>query len=772
MLLKDTLKSKSIMSSGMAPLRTPYSFRDVMRCYAQGSYDNTFPAITRIAQQFMTIPIHAIDANGRRVDRAPILDAIARPMLEMSGISFKEALAVMMLVHPTIFLVAWHYERGNPKPVRGAGATKDNIAGFTFLEFPEQAVIGDEVVYRVGSNVYHEHEVLRLSMNINPYDVLSGYSPSVSAKKWATIDDYIADYQSGFFRNGAIPAGQFIITAPSKDAFDKIVDSIELKHQGANKNNNSLYVHRPIDGATGNALGAQVEWVPFTQPNKELGLEQLFDQANKKIDGAFGVPDEIKGYLQNSNYASVNVADYVMQKYVVYPATLKIWSSFTHEMNRITGGLGVALSFKFEKPVIADEEKVRAESKNIEMGIINQAVQSGYSLDSVVDAFGFPEEYKLLKVGSSRQPAPKDHADVDEGGETENVPSQVETYLYINKQFDEMKRFMSEQKEKSEAKPAGKTESETKKKQTPGSPNNDYVDRVADIIRDHMKTHVEDVIEKTKSKAVEDSSEEEIDEFAEALLAALVIIMLSEGSKQFTAGLSLISSAGLSVEAATQYVVSSPLKNSYLEYLKNVAKSYDADTAISIRRVLEQGAAEGWDKETVATRLRGIMETDEWRVQRLASSEVHRSSGLSSLDAMSQLSDETGAKLVKIWHLNPGTANPCPDCVAMDGKRIPLSGTFIQRGGELPASGRVNDFMDIESADAHPNCHCYLTYEVVLERSEKSIKVECPSCKRYMFETNGGEVKNFICQNSKCKKHWDVSAKNGKASLSESSMGA
>ena len=60
--------------------------------------------------------------------------------------------------------------------------------------------------------------------------MIDGYSPAVAAKKWASLDDYIVDWQSGTFRNNAIPAGEFIITAKDADDFNAIVDEMERKH--------------------------------------------------------------------------------------------------------------------------------------------------------------------------------------------------------------------------------------------------------------------------------------------------------------------------------------------------------------------------------------------------------------------------------------------------------------------------------------------------------------------------------------------------------------
>jgi len=137
-----------------------------------------------------------------------------------------------------------------------------------------------------------------------------------------------------------------------------MVDKMQEKHRGADNNNNIIYTHRPIDKATNKPAQAQVEWVPYSVSNRELSLKDLFDQANKKIDSSYGVPASIRGVGENNNYATARTDQQNFMENVVDPIALKIWTGFTHELNRITGGLGVAISYDIVIPQLADEEYV------------------------------------------------------------------------------------------------------------------------------------------------------------------------------------------------------------------------------------------------------------------------------------------------------------------------------------------------------------------------------------------------------------------------------
>ena len=89
---------------------------------------------------------------------------------------------------------------------------------------------------------------------------------------------------------------------------------------------------------------------------------------------------------------NADVSERGFAKRVVYPRALKIYSRLTHELNRITGGIGVAITFDYEIPEIADRKKVEAEVMATNTDTILKLVDKGYELDSVIDALKLPQE--------------------------------------------------------------------------------------------------------------------------------------------------------------------------------------------------------------------------------------------------------------------------------------------------------------------------------------------------------------------------------------------
>ena len=716
-------KSKTVVGEAQAG----FGFGNTMACYKYGSYDNTFPNITRIAESFMTIQPYAVDMRGNRVANANAITAIYHPNREMSSVDFFEALMVMALVHPTVYLLVWRKEGSQVLP--GGQITEKNIAGFTFLERPVVYRDADgTITYRQGTQEYNDREVIAISLNTNPYDLLEGYSPSIAAKKWSNVDDAIVDFQAGYFRNGAVPAGQFIVTASSVEEFNKTVDKLQANHRGAGNNNNVVYVHRPTSSIDGKPLNAQIEWVPFAQSNKDMTLQTLFDQANKKIDMDFGVPQEIKGYLQNSNYASANVAERVFDKYVIAPKALKIWTKFTHELNRITGGLGYAISFEYNISALADEDKVVAETRKTQFELLATALASGFTLESSIEALDLPASFKTLAQSVPEASETQEAVENDK-----ESASQTETAL---------KSLKTHQKALTDDERAEWEQVDPKLRKT---------------IEDSMKDQIDAAITGKKYDLKAGASK-----LSAGLLVILLALIAEQAEKRYTEATNEIRDNGGDIKPLVGYEMTEEIRRTYTEYLDKVALSYSEDTANAIKNVLDRGDYEQLPQEQIEEDLRAIIQTDEWRLRRLASTEEHRASMSGDIDAMKAVQEQTGLTIYKVWHLNPASLNHCENCEALDGKRIPLD-------EEFPV-GAVGDGM---VADYHPNCKCYLSFEfesykpeiTVIE--EKSVKVLCPKCGRYMFESTGGNAKNVICSNSKCKKHWNINIKDGEITAEE-----
>ncbi len=177
----------------------------------------------------------------------------------------------------------------------------------------------------------------------------------------------------------------------------------------------------PID-SQGKLAPAQIEYVPFAQSNKEIDFEPLLKHVDNRLSESYGVSSIIKGVDSSAKYSNAEVSEAGFAKRAVKPLPLRIYSQITHELNRITGGLGVAITFKYDIPAVSDAELVKAKTKTEEVNMIKELTELGYSLDSAVDALQLSQSYKLLKIGNGAAVIDNDKPEVDEGNEVDSSP--------------------------------------------------------------------------------------------------------------------------------------------------------------------------------------------------------------------------------------------------------------------------------------------------------------------------------------------------------------
>ncbi len=652
-----------------------HSMGGTLDYYKTNDYENGYPSIKAIANAFLMIEPYTIDRTGKKV-ASNILDRIYTPNNQMSAADFREALAVMTSVHSKVNIRV-HYSGDNLRA--------ETITGFTFIEnCYEYVANGKRYFQLVSGKVITDDEVITLK-GINPYDLSEGFSPSRAAHKWIKLDDYIAEYQNGFFKNGAVPAGQFIITARTISEFNDIVDNMQRKHRGADKNNNVIYTHRPTD-STGKPVDAQVEWIPFSTSNKDLSLKDLFEQANKKIDSAFGVPASIRGVNDSNTYASVREDERIFAQYVVKPITMKIWGKFTHELNRITGGAGVAIAFDIEIPQVADEELVKAEAKAVEANIVSVLATAGYTEESIGAAFDLVADMSKL-VRTTPVAEEEDTVEImteEELDETPNQPDKDNPQLYSEKSHPKVKKLTDDLR-------------------------SEYENRLERIAKAQLQKQVNGG-EAEIAKAV-DATEDEVETFAADLFAVIAGLMLIEGSRQRDRGVQLILNAGLDASNARQFSMTAAQTQAYREYLKRVATSYTETNAALIRSVLERSAEQGLTVNQTRQQLQTLVSNDH-QAMRLARTEVSHAASQASVDAMENIKEQTGYEIVKVWNAN---GDACEYCMALDGTVVDVEEVFIPLGGSITGidGGTLeNNFSPISDTTAHPNCSCFPTYEV------------------------------------------------------------
>ena len=221
--------------------------------------------------------------------------------------------------------------------------------------------------------------------------------------------------------------------------------------------------------------------------------------------------------------------------------------------------------------------------------------------------------------------------------------------------------------------------------------------------------------------------------------------------------------AGYDVSKLPSYTPSEEFKSSYLTYLQEIALSFTQDTTAAIKQTLERAFYEELDPIAIKESLIDLVQEEEWRVKRLYRTELHRSEQMAMKDYVYQTYTKglNIEGITKVWHVNPATTNHCGLCEALDGTEIPLDDSFK----DFADAYELGSFSagEPEVADAHPNCQCYLTFNIPgndsidtsTETAPEEFKaIKCPKCKRYICDCQkSAKLTNVVC--ARCGTHFD-----------------
>lgn len=693
--------------------------------YRRDYFDNIFDNAVTLAKGFAKIEPYLVNNRGTRVNaQSDIIDSIYDPLEGISAYQLRKTLAIMTVTHDEYFVLIHTSSKSfMSKP------TAKNITGFEIIQDTAVAKYGDTygISTANGTLSVSKDRLMRMTDILDPYDLSRGYAPMRAVRKWARLDDFIIEYQSGLFLNGAVPQGIFDIVA-SKQDYDVIVGQIKrtMSHNSAS---GVLFNHIPVSSA-GVAQQPTITWRPMASTNKEMATGELLTNNTKKIDGYFGVPQEIRGFLQNSNYASVRIAEYVMVEYGIRDLAMAIWSKFTSELNRCTGGFGAAISFDLETPIIADEEKARAETDTINLDNIFGMVARGYTVKQAVAVLGLPQRYNALG-----EPTTTDDPNAQGSGEAEETPeaatkskkalaakAAVPTFKQPTVDLSDWRARLEEaatasQTAQVDAAIAGIDKEKAAYTDDDGSivniPDGEYY-RTED-------TALESALILILATSLVISGRNDTDSANGFLKAAGIDATLAQftaGDKKF-ARLATDYATRPSSERAEAVIVQFKASNSsfittYRNQLSEVARSYNSETAAQIRSILGNAITNKTPYSKLLSDLKATV-TDDWRAKRLANSETHRARNLATQHTINRLEDLTGRAIEKSA-IHSGSDNPCPFCEYQIGTWIPARDVFVQKGGTMIGTDgkeRINDFVEIGDAHFHPNCHCELVARFV-----------------------------------------------------------
>lgn len=649
-------------------------------------YDNIFPYVNAIAQRFSTVIPYAVTTDGRKLDPAPAaLNALYAPNDTYSCLEFLKLIASGMLTQSHIDILVWTSE--GP----GGNITPDNITGYTILP-TNSRVYNDsrsDWYHRVTMDLgngprqyeFTRDETIALSYSRHPNDPTRGISPAMTIKKWANVDDMIADYERGFFGNNAVPAGMLGIVSENAEDFQRNRARLEETFRGAGNNNGIVYNMVPVDPTTHKpSQTSKLVWVPFQNSNDTLDLQTVSDVVNNRLANALAVPDIVRGIDNGQTYSNAEMAERSFIENTLKPLCMTVWDKWQFELDRITGGLGYGITFSLDLPAQTEVEKVQAETQQIRVNSLVQLVTMGATVESAADALGLPEPYKRLNLHPTDTiPLP-------------TLPSE---------------RIITKAAKKTDDTP-------TENRILPATRT--YVDRVVRLTRRSQNGLKDDLetIGRQWVNDVEDALIIHLTEYARKTGMKLKQVITAWAELHPEHPLAVDIQAYTTADWRGLYdwtTLPDDVRTAYTAHLQEIAHTASKTVTDKTLELLTRADTEQWD----AHRLRDELDRmSNSHAELIARCETVQSQRLGSLYSARNLSETLGVRLQKVWHTT-GDGNTCDFCQYMEGTAMPLDSAYMAKDATIHINGHdyVNSFEAMATPNGHPRCRCYEDYEVI-----------------------------------------------------------
>ena len=648
-------------------------------------YDNIFPYVNAIAQRFSTVIPYAVTADGRKLDPVPTaLSALYAPNDTYSCLEFLKLIASGMLTQSHVDILVWTTE--GP----GGNITPDNITGYTILP-TNSRVYNDsrsDWYHRVTMDLgngprpyeFTRDETISLSYSRHPNDPTRGISPAMTIKKWANVDDMIADYERGFFGNNAVPAGMLGIVSENAEDFQRNRARLEETFRGAGNNNGIVYNMVPVDPTTHKpSQTSKLVWVPFQNSNDTLDLQTVSDVVNNRLANALAVPDIVRGIDNGQTYANAEMAERSFIENTLKPLCMTVWDKWQFELDRITGGLGYGITFDLGLPAQTEVEKAQAETQQIRVNSLIQLVSMGATVESAVDALGLPEPYKRLNLHKTdTTPLPSPHS--------------KRTITKAAKKTDDMTT-------ETQIMPATRT----------------YVDRIIRLTR-RTQNGLKDDLETIGRQWVDDVEDTLISHLADyarktGMKLEQVIAAWAELHPEKPLAVDIQSYTTDDWHKLYDWTtLPDNVATAYENHLQEIAHTTSKTITNKTLELLNKADSEQWD----ASRLRDeLASLSNDHAELIARCETVQSQRFGSLYSARNLSETLGVRLQKVWRTT-GDGNTCDFCRHMEGTAMPLNSTYMAKGAIITIGDHdyTNSFENMITPNGHPRCRCYEDYEV------------------------------------------------------------
>lgn len=537
--------------------------------------------------------------------------------------------------------------------------------------------------------VLEPNEYLKFK-SASPISGIEGMSPISSVEDYLNVEHLIQQFQLGFFNNNAVPSGIVTIEA-DRPTFENIKEQWIEQNRGAGNNNKIKFVRK--DPASQSGL---MSFDKFTQDNNSLDMKTLFDRIDQKVDEAFGVPREMKGFVQSSNLAGVKVAKSVFVENTVTPIIQKIQTKINSWLTTNFPNEDIQIKIHAKTDDDLDGNKLEADTLVSKANFVGQMVRAGFDPIETLQAAGLEpiKHLGLLPI-------------------TLKTEDQIESEGEIVEQQDPTKGAGKQTLKK-------KISLKSVRIKALGTEDfNEEPDNLTKAIIKHTDAQYKKLDKEDPTVNLDDATK----------LAAVITPILFKMYN--TAGANNIQQfAGLLGVSESDLVFpsNSPTKMALRAYTSRVTELFTATTKDDVEKIKAWAEQFSWDTKTIREELksyytaegpyesqvgRTIANNITSRTKRTVVTETARVNNLASVEAAQTIQSEYGYTITKTWRRTG--SEPEPICDSLEGTTIGVNKVFLRKGESLDLNNGdsfTNDWTSLHAGGAHPNCECIVEFDV------------------------------------------------------------
>ena len=621
-------------------------------------YENAFPYVRPQIDIAKTAEPYIEDANGERfeLDSTVATKALLSPSVDMDYLSFVDYALSSFLTQEEL-AIRVHYDGRSP--------SLDNVYGYTFLPQCSRERRGGVNYYNVttegGRYQLNESEVMLLRYSRLPEDIDRGFSPGTAIRKWASVDDHVADYERGFMENGAFLGVIIGIPAISDTDFANQMEGLERDLRGAKNANKITYVKKPlnVDGTV-----SSIDFQVVQATNKDMDLSSMNSMVGKHMQNDFGTPSTFFGDDTSAKFDNADVTKSNFIEWRVNPILSNFWAQFSHELSRICGISGLTIRAKVEPPELADKKLVEAQTKTTIVTQWLALIQAGADPYSVSKAMELPDRF--IVVGREIQNAPKPEPVVA----TQSAPAPLlEQHTHYHSEKNDALNVVQ------------------------------YKPTFSDSEGDERAIY-NAIMRETRNLNTDDGS------FNEVVLTAVIFNVVKKHYE--AAGVKTARSIAQKTteKIATQFAIGEQLTTDMQMRIATMVAGYAQNAKNTVAAITSnpQGLTAAEIKKQVDASL------PAYRAEMIARNEVINGEREGALQSAKDIANTYGVKVNKVWVAEP---DACEICSALDGRVVGVEDKFFSNNEILPGGIQlVNDYASGETPDAHVNCRCSFKFEV------------------------------------------------------------